>query len=609
MAVQCPYCRHAFAIKKAKPGLYTPACSECGRKFQLAVFDDPASEPVVAAIPAERDKPATAAPARTKAATARSAMPATEAHASDLPTGAFDPHATAAQTPAGYTLATDPGATVDQVKTELAPSAVPPTIGGPAETRSGSVAQDKSAANGFDAPTQAIAESAGSGMGERPAGVPMLLGGYQILKELGRGGMGAVYLARQLSLNRNVALKVMKPQWARNATFVARFTREAYAAAQLTHHNVVQIYDFGEDKGTTYFSMEFVEGQTLGGLVREKRRLDVEEAAGYVLQAARGLKYAHDQSMIHRDIKPENLLLNLQGVVKVADLGLVKTPQVAEADEAVSAGRAPVTPVGDAGTAADPGQITMTDVALGTPIYMAPEQARDAARVDARADIYSLGCTLYVLVTGRPPFEGRTVPEILSKHQTDAVIPPELVVKRVPKSLSAIILKMVAKKPEDRYANLSQVIEALEAFLGVSSAGAFTPREDHASLLEQCAAAFNASQAARTRSWIMPGLVATCLALAFLCLLGGRPVGAGVFASMALLTAAADFVMVGIWRKTPLFLRVCQLIAGARLSEWLTVAAAAIILCTLLMVLKLFWIWVGLGFLAVGNRRGHSCGV
>ena len=151
--------------------------------------------------------------------------------------------------------------------------------------------------------------------------------------------MGAVYLARQISLNRNVALKVMKPLWAANSTFVARFTREAYAAAQLTHHNVVQIYDFGEDKGTTYFSMEFVEGQTLGALVREKERLDVEEAVGYVLQAARGLKCAHDQSMVHRDIKPDNLLLNRQGVVKVADLGLVKTPEAAEAEEAAAAAK------------------------------------------------------------------------------------------------------------------------------------------------------------------------------------------------------------------------------------------------------------------------------
>src|SRR5262249_44622738 len=159
-----------------------------------------------------------------------------------------------------------------------------------------------------------------------------ILGGYHILRELGRGSMGAVYLAREISLSRDVALKVMKPQWAANPTFVARFTREAYAAAQLTHENVVQSYDFGQGNGRTYFSVEFVEGQTLGGLLRQTERLDALEAVAYVLQAARGLKCAHDQSMVHRDVKPDNLLLNRHGVVKVAELGLVKTPESAEAD-------------------------------------------------------------------------------------------------------------------------------------------------------------------------------------------------------------------------------------------------------------------------------------
>src|SRR5262249_40847095 len=222
---------------------------------------------------------------------------------------------------------------------------------------------------GSDVPTRIISEPVGpAAAAERPTDIPSILGGYHILKELGRGGMGAVYLARQVSLNRNVALKVMKPQWANNATFVARFTREAYAAAQLTHHNVVQIYDFGEDKGTTYFSMEFVEGRTLGGLIREKQRLDVEEAVGYVLQAARGLKCAHDQSMVHRDIKPDNLLLNRQVVVKVADLGLVKTPEAAEAEEAAVSGKPPADQ--RAPSAADSREITQANVAIGTPTYM-----------------------------------------------------------------------------------------------------------------------------------------------------------------------------------------------------------------------------------------------
>jgi serine/threonine protein kinase len=133
--------------------------------------------------------------------------------------------------------------------------------------------------------------------------------------------MGAVYLARQNSLDRNVALKVLAPNLARDPSFVARFTREAYAAAQLTHHNVVQIHDIGAQEDVHFFSMEFVEGQTLSHLIEENGKVDVEQAVGFALQAARGLRYAHDHGLIHRDIKPENLLLNDQGIVKVADPG------------------------------------------------------------------------------------------------------------------------------------------------------------------------------------------------------------------------------------------------------------------------------------------------
>src|SRR4029077_6096784 len=254
---------------------------------------------------------------------------------------------------------------------------------------------------------------------------------------------------------------------------------------------------------TTYFSMEFVEGQTLGGLVRDKERLDVEEAVGYILQAARGLKSAHDQSMVHRDVKPDNLLLNRQGVVKVADLGLVKTPEDAEAEEAAAAGK-PLAGTSSAPSISLSPHIPQPNVAIGTPTYMAPEQAQDAANVDPRADIYSLGCTLYVLLTGRPPFEGRTVLEILSKHQTQEIVPPDVMVKRVPKALSTIILKMVAKKPQERYSDLGDVIRDLEGFLGVSSTGPFTPREEHAVLLEQSAKAWNESPAARQRAMALP---------------------------------------------------------------------------------------------------------
>ena len=145
--------------------------------------------------------------------------------------------------------------------------------------------------------------------------------------------MGSVYLARQLSLDRPVALKVMSKRWAHDPVFVARFTREAYAAAQLSHPNIVHIHDIGEVDGTRFFSMEYVPGRSLAELVRSQGKLDPETAVGYMLQAARGLKHAHDRGMIHRDVKPDNLLLDEQGLVKVADLGLVKTPSTQRQDD------------------------------------------------------------------------------------------------------------------------------------------------------------------------------------------------------------------------------------------------------------------------------------
>ena len=254
--------------------------------------------------------------------------------------------------------------------------------------------------------------------------IPEALGGYQIVKQLGQGGMGTVYLARQMSLDRHVALKVMNPQWAAKPTFLARFTREAYAAAQLVHHHIVQIYDIGADLDMPFFSMEFVKGQHLGEVLRDNGPLDIEMAVGYVLQAARGLKFAHDQGMVHRDIKPDNLMLNDQGLVKVADLGLVKTPGAVAAEDQVgteapsgeksetgnpqSEGKTPKTPAPRPGSKlSEVSGVTAVGVAMGTPAFMAPEQGRNAALVDHRADIYSLGCTLYVLAHRPAPIPGQ----------------------------------------------------------------------------------------------------------------------------------------------------------------------------------------------------------
>jgi eukaryotic-like serine/threonine-protein kinase len=562
MAVQCPYCRHEVSLKTAPPGMYTTACRECGRKFYLAVPEDSAQPPVAAPIPAERDQPARNPKAQASVAAPLAGAGKAKTNDADAPLLTLPERARSSSTVSGANE--PPQATGPQAETSL-PDASPTTWASP---------------KGY--------------------AIPRLVGGYFLLRELGRGALGPVSLARPVWLNRVVTLKVMKPLWARNATFVARFTRQAYAAGLLVHHNLAQIYDFGDEKGTTYVCTEAIDGPNLADLTVQKKQLEPEEAVACILQAARGLRYAHDQTLIHRDIKPENLLVDRLGLVKLADLGLVNSPELAEALEAISAGKTapPSQAGGDPASASSP--TNTVEPVVGTPSYMAPEQARDAARVDVRADIYSLGCTLYFLVTGRPPFEGRSVSEIVTKHQSEPVTPPDHVVKRVPRSLSAILLKMLAKKPDERYASAGEVIDALEDFMGVASSGSFAPREEQASLLEQCVQQFNASPSARLRSRLVPSILGACFALALLCLLTGRPIGASVFATLGFLTALADFVLVGIWRKTPLFFKVCELIAGARLSEWLTALTALAILAALLMILKLFWIWLGLGFLAIG---------
>src|SRR3954463_1114834 len=196
--------------------------------------------------------------------------------------------------------------------------------------------------------------------------------------------------------------------------------------------------------------MEVVDGKSLGGLSLDEGKVDPEVAVGDALQAGRGLKFAHDHGLIHRDVKPENLLLNDQGVVKVADLGLVKRANSLEQLTAMAPRSA------DRGY--DGGSNTQLEVAMGPPAYMPPEQARDAAHVDQRADIYSLGCTLYDLLVGRPPFEGRTALQVITNHSNEQLAPPGRVSRPVPPRLSAIVMKMTAKRPADRFQSMGEVV-------------------------------------------------------------------------------------------------------------------------------------------------------
>ncbi|GMU58386.1 MAG: hypothetical protein AMXMBFR34_01490 [Myxococcaceae bacterium] len=388
-----------------------------------------------------------------------------------------------------------------------------------------------------------------------PAQPGMQLGGLQLLARIGGGGMGTVWLARQMSLDRNVAVKVLKPALGDDPAFVIQFNREAMAAAQLVHHNIAQIYDIGFDRDLHYFSMEYVDGEPLSSLVKREGRLDPEVAAGYVLQAARGLKFAHDRELIHRDVKPENLLLNRDGIIKVADLGLVK--RVERRDE----GQRPSSTLTDL-------DFVSGDVVMGTPAYMAPEQVLDSKKVDARADLYSLGCTLYELLTGRAPFEGESTPQVLAQHVSEPAVPPDQRNKRVPSALSTITMQMMAKKPDQRFADMGAVIAALERFLGVEAGVAFSPREEHAALLEKSVEAFTRSP------WAFRQRLArfSFLALSLAVVGGALALGFFTFAPWAVLfmgsSALTSALINGVVGRSPLLLRLRHLALGAPLWTW-----------------------------------------
>ena len=574
MAIVCPNCGGSIQLKEPKPGAYQPKCPKCGERFKLTISPDPGAAPLVEqAVARSRSQHETAeVPRAASAAALTDTAPPSSTRPRDL-----DATADFSQPPRATS-----GRAADEADT--APTAPAPS---------------PSAANDGDSGFELSPDVGVSRLDDAPAA----LGGYQIVKELGRGGMGAVYLARQVSLDRNVAVKVMRPEWAKDPIFVARFTREAYAAAQLNHHHVVQIHDIGEDRATNYFSMEFVDGQSLADLVQREGKLDVEVAVGYVLQAARGLAFAHEQGMVHRDIKPDNLLLSRHGIVKIADLGIVKTPGALEK----AASNASLPP-GARVDASAPTKVTLAGSAMGTPAYMAPEQARDASHVDGRADIYSLGCTLYVLVTGRTPFEGRTAAEVITKHATEAVLPPDMVVKRVPKALSEIILKMVAKAPEDRYQSMAEVAKALERFLGVESSGPFSPREEHAQTLERAIGEFNGCAAAKLRSKTLLG-GAALLAAATLFAMFVSPAWAGAGIGLGALTAAAYFAIGGVVQKTYLFRKARQLVLGGGWSDLAMIAVAGLLFLIVLYLFGLLWIWLGVLVAAVAIAAGLSLGI
>ena len=426
--------------------------------------------------------------------------------------------------------------------------------------------------------------------------------GYRIVRELGRGGMGTVFLAQQVSLDRPVALKVMSRGWVGDATFVSRFTREAFAAAQLSHPNIVQIHDIGEVDGARFFSMEYVPGRSLADVLKRQGKLDPETAVGYLLQAARGLKHAHDRGMIHRDVKPDNLLLDDHGLLKVADLGLVKTQNFVEHASHRNGSDTPQSEVLSS-------NLTGVRIALGTPAYMSPEQCRDATAVDRRADIYSLGCTLYVLVTGRPPFNGNTAVELMTKQAYEPIVPPERFVARVPAELSAVIQRMMAKNADDRFQTMDDVIRTLEAWLGVRTAGSFCPREAEIAQLERFVHSFNTAPKAVLRGRIVSGFFGFVLLASLLLLFFGRPAWSLGVVSLLVQTCVAYFVINGLTRKGPLFIHTRQFLWGLGWWDWGLGLAGIGLFALLLAMSGLFWTWAGFGVIGVGLALALHVGV
>ncbi|MCC6421524.1 MAG: serine/threonine protein kinase, partial [Gemmataceae bacterium] len=272
----------------------------------------------------------------------------------------------------------------------------------------------------------------------------MLLGPYVLLEGVGEGGMGQVFKARHRVMNRVVALKLIRKEQLDSGAAVQRFRREIQAAGQLAHPNIVMAHDAGQVGERHFLVMEYVAGVDLGRLVRQQGPLAVPQACAAARQAALGLQHAHERGLVHRDVKPSNLLLASDGVVKLLDLGLAR----------------PFAVPGPSGA-----ELTQSGVVMGTPDYLAPEQALDPRAVDIRADIYSLGCTLYFLLTGRPPFptEGSLTQKLLWHQHAD---PDAVEAARpdVPPALSAVLRRMMARRPADRYQTPGEAAAALVPF-------------------------------------------------------------------------------------------------------------------------------------------------
>ena len=267
--------------------------------------------------------------------------------------------------------------------------------------------------------------------------IGMFLGNrYEIISKIGSGGMADVYKAKCHKLNRFVAIKVLKPEFSQDQSFVSKFRMEAQSAACLSHPNIVNIYDVGEENGIYYIVMELIEGITLKKYIERRKKLEIRESIEVAMQVARGLEAAHAEHIIHRDIKPQNIMISKDGKVKVTDFGIARAAS----------------------------SQTISSNTMGSVHYISPEQAR-GGYCDERSDIYSLGITLYEMLTGRVPFEGDSTVAVALQHIQGEMVPPRQYEQLIPISLERIIMKCTQKKPELRYNSATELIEDLKKSL------------------------------------------------------------------------------------------------------------------------------------------------
>jgi len=263
---------------------------------------------------------------------------------------------------------------------------------------------------------------------------------YRLERELGRGGMGAVYLAEDLKHHRKVAVKVLRPDLAASLG-TDRFLREIEVAAQLQHPTILPLHDSGQAGEYVFYIMPYVEGESLRDRLARQRELPLDDAVRILCEVLDALAYAHGKGVIHRDIKPDNIMLTREGVAKLCDLGLAKLPTKDDGDASG----------------------TRPGASMGTPYYIAPEQARGEQNVDTRADIYSLGSSFYHMVAGEVPFVGQSAADVISKHLTEPVTPPRVKNPLVSGAVDWVIVKMLQKAREDRYQTPTELVRDLEA--------------------------------------------------------------------------------------------------------------------------------------------------